>query len=59
MCDYSLHLVAWRPAKVGDKLVTMEFAESITRGFAAIGEPEVAVQPLRRSLRSGGFLSYT
>jgi hypothetical protein len=43
MCDYSLHLVASRPAKVGDKLVTTEFAKSITRGFAAIGEPEVAV----------------
>jgi hypothetical protein len=35
MCDYSLHLVASRPAKVGDELVT--------RGFAAIGEPNVAV----------------
>jgi len=43
MCDYSLHLVASRPAKVGDKLATTEFAKSITRGFAAIGEPEVAV----------------
>lgn len=43
MCDYSLHLVASRPAKVGDKLVTTDFANSITRGFAAIGEPEVAV----------------
>jgi hypothetical protein len=43
MCDYSLHLVASRPAKVGDKLITTDFATSITRGFAAIGEPEVAV----------------
>ena len=43
MCDYSLHLVASRPAKVGDKLLTTDFATSITRGFAAIGEPEVAV----------------
>jgi hypothetical protein len=43
MCDYSLHLVASRPAKVGDKLITTDFAKSITRGFAAIGEPEVAV----------------
>src|SRR5580693_3965379 len=43
MCDYSLHLVASRPAKVGDKLVTTDFAKSITRGFIAIGEPEVAV----------------
>jgi hypothetical protein len=43
MCDYSLHLVASRPAKVGDKLVATDFARSITRGFAAVGEPDVAV----------------
>ena len=43
MCDYSLDLVASRPAKVGDKLVTMKFQNSMTRGFAAIGEPNVAV----------------
>jgi hypothetical protein len=43
MCDYSLHLIASRPAKVGDKLVATEFARSITRGFSAIGAPEVAV----------------
>src|SRR5262245_35068959 len=34
MCDYSLHHVASRPAKVGDKLVTTQFNHSITRGFA-------------------------
>jgi hypothetical protein len=43
MCDYSLHLVASRPAKVGDTLTTTDFAKSITRGFAAVGEPDVAV----------------
>jgi hypothetical protein len=43
MCDYSLHDVANRPAKVGDKLVTQRFASSITRGFAVVGEPNVAV----------------
>jgi hypothetical protein len=43
MCDYSLHNVATRPAKVGDKLVTTSFNNSGTRGFAAIGEPNVAV----------------
>src|SRR6516165_3049208 len=43
MCDYSLHNVATRPAKVGDKLVTTQFANSITRGFSAAGEPNVAV----------------
>jgi hypothetical protein len=43
MCDYSLHLVASRPAKVGDKLVATDFARSITRGFSAVGQAEVAV----------------
>ena len=43
MCDYSLHNVATRPAKVGDKLVTTEFWNTTTRGFAAVGEPKVAV----------------
>jgi hypothetical protein len=43
MCDYSLHLVASRPAKVADALVTTDFARSITRGFSAVGEPETAV----------------
>jgi len=38
MCDYSLHHVASRPAKVKDKLFTTEFASSSTRGFAAVGE---------------------
>ena len=32
MCDYSLHLVTSRPAKVGDKLVSTKFTNSITRG---------------------------
>lgn len=43
MCDYSLHLVASRAAKVGDELVTTKFNNSITRGFAAVGEPNLAV----------------
>jgi len=43
MCDYSLHDVASRPAAVGDKLVSTRFSNSITRGFASIGEPNVAV----------------
>jgi hypothetical protein len=43
MCDYSLHEVASRPAKVGEKLVSTSFDNSITRGFAAVGEPDVAV----------------
>jgi len=38
MCDYSLHHVASRPAKVSDRLMTMELAKSSTRGFAAVGE---------------------
>ena len=43
MCDYSLHLIASRPAQVADKLVSTDFAQSITRGFTEIGQPEVAV----------------
>jgi hypothetical protein len=43
MCDYSLHLVASRPARIGDRLVTTKFTNSVSRGFAAVGEPEVAV----------------
>jgi hypothetical protein len=43
MCDYSLHHVASRPAKIEDKLIVTTFANSITRGFAAVGEPRVAV----------------
>ena len=34
MCDYSLHHVKSRPAKVGDKLRTVNFNTG-TRGFAA------------------------
>ena len=34
MCDYSLHSVKSRPAKVGDKLTTRNFNTG-TRGFAA------------------------
>jgi hypothetical protein len=54
MCDYSLHHVSSRPAKVADKLITTQLAKSSTRGFAGVGEhgaklvihdslPEVAV----------------
>jgi hypothetical protein len=43
MCDYSLDFVASRPAKVGDKLVSTQFRNSITRGFASVEEPGIAV----------------
>ena len=43
MCDYSLHDVASRPAKVGDKLVTTHFRNAITRGFCDPRQPRVAV----------------
>ena len=42
MCDYSLHSVKSRPAKVGDKLTTRDFGTG-TRGFAASENPSVAV----------------
>jgi len=43
MCDFSLKFVKSRPARVGDKLVSTRFDNSFTRGFAAVGEPNVAV----------------
>jgi hypothetical protein len=43
MCDYSLHEVQSRPAKVGDRLVSTQFWNTTTQGFSAVGEPDVAV----------------
>jgi hypothetical protein len=42
MCDYSLHSVKSRPAKVGDKLTTRDFGTG-TLGFAAPEDVSVAV----------------
>jgi hypothetical protein len=42
MCDFSLHNVKSRPAKVGDALVTRDFGTG-TRGFAALEDPNTAV----------------
>ncbi len=42
MCDYSLHRVKSRPAKVGDQLTTRDFGFG-TRGFAASEDMDVAV----------------
>jgi hypothetical protein len=42
MCDYSLHSVKSRPAKVGDKLTTHNFGTG-THGFAASEDMNVAV----------------
>jgi hypothetical protein len=53
MCDYSLHHVASRPAKVGDRLVTSAFDGSTTHGFCAVDEPGVAV-----CLRPGTELAF-
>jgi hypothetical protein len=52
MCDYSLHNVASRPAKVGDKLTTRDFGTG-TRGFAASEDQSVAV-----CIRPGTELSF-
>jgi hypothetical protein len=43
MCDYSLHLLTSRPAKVGDRLISTKFNNSITRGFAGIEDLNVPV----------------
>jgi hypothetical protein len=42
MCDYSLHNVKTRPAKIGDKLTTRLFNYG-TRGFSAPEDKSVAV----------------
>jgi hypothetical protein len=42
VCDYSLHSVRTRQAKVGEKLVTHDFGTG-TRGFAAPEDYTVAV----------------
>ncbi len=52
MCDFSLHAVKSRPAKVGDKLTTRDFGTG-TRGFAASEDQRVAV-----CLRPGTELSF-
>jgi hypothetical protein len=43
MCDYSLDLVASRPARVGDKLMTTSFPHTDTRGFASVDDRHMAV----------------
>jgi hypothetical protein len=43
MCDYSLELVSSRPAKVGDKLVSAGFPHTVSRGFASVDDPTMAV----------------
>ena len=53
MCDYSLHHLASRPAKVGDKLVTTRFVNTPTGGFAAVDDTNVAV-----CLRPGTELAF-
>ena len=52
MCDYSLHSVKSRPAKVGDKLTTRYFGTG-TRGFAASEDANMVV-----CVRPGTELSF-
>jgi hypothetical protein len=42
MCDYSLHDIESRPARVGDKLITHDFPMGM-RGFAAFEDRTIAV----------------
>jgi hypothetical protein len=53
MCDYSLHNVKTRSAKVGDKLTTRQFI-FYTRGFSAPEDKDMAV-----CLLPGTELSFT
>ena len=43
MCDYSLELIRSRPARVGDKLISSGFHHTVSRGFASVDDPTVAV----------------
>ena len=52
MCDYSLHSIKSRPAKVDDKLTTRDFGTG-TRGFAASEDARLAV-----CIRPGTELSF-
>jgi hypothetical protein len=52
MCDYSLHNVKSRPAKVGDKLTTRDFGTG-TRGFSASEDESLVV-----CVRPGTELSF-
>ena len=52
MCDYSLHSIKSRPAKVGDKL-TMRYFGTGTKGFAASEDANVVV-----CVRPGTELSF-
>jgi hypothetical protein len=58
MCDYSLHSVRTRPAKVGDKLMTKQFGSG-TRGFASVEDLSTAVCVLPGTeLAFAGEVSY-
>jgi len=52
MCDYSLHSIKSRPARVSDKLTTHDFCTG-TRGFAASEDANVVV-----CVRPGTELSF-
>jgi hypothetical protein len=39
MCDYSLHAMASRPAKVGETLITTTFPRTPTRGLLQKANP--------------------
>jgi hypothetical protein len=43
MCDYSLEHIASRAAVVADRLIVTPFRDTITRGFAGVGDLNPAV----------------
>ncbi len=43
MCEYSLECIAFRPDKVGDKLVMVKLPNTVTYGFALLDDPTIAV----------------
>ena len=65
MCDYSLHNVPSRPASTGDNIVITSFRGTPTRGFAPVGNPNLAVclipgteLAFAQEVESEGFLPF-
>jgi hypothetical protein len=66
MCDYSLEHQNSREAKLEDVIITSQFRNSSTMGFAAVNEPDVAVCLMPgtelvfdRPIEVDGFLTWT
>ena len=54
MCDYSLQMIASRPAVVGDKLTTSSFDGTYSKGFA----PQTGLNPITVCVLPGTELAF-